>query len=100
MNRSADKETPWTSVRDVDTECNADLRSGHELSHLILTPCAIVNSWHQIEHFHSETGKLQSQDPEPRADTEIIEREAGWAGRDLFFWTKFIVSGPAGGVRE
>ena len=86
MNRYVDKETPWASGRDVDKECNADLRSGHELSHLILTPCAvrgalaIVNSWQQIEHFHSETGKLQSQDPEPRADTEIIEREAGWAG--------------------
>ena len=42
---------------------------------------AIVNSWQQIEHFHSETGKLQSQDP----DTEIIERQAGRARRDLFF---------------
>ena len=75
MNRSEDKDAPWISECDVDKEC----WSGHELSHLILTrsALAIVNSWQQIEHFHSETGKLQSQDP----DTEIKDR-AGW---DQFF---------------
>ena len=40
MNRSVDKETPWISECDVDKEC----RSGHELSHLILTPQSAAHS--------------------------------------------------------